>query len=732
MRSIIGNRCGVVQTTLVLLSLNCLEQTSEAFVSPIPATLRIQRDSSIGTDAIRSIPQTSLSIQSSINRRDSVSTTLNESKTKGDDDTSILTVDEDETNGKNSTILKTDEGNKKGGVNGSSESKTKGDDDISIVTIDDGTNGKNSTILNTDEGGKKGGVNGNEDGSKTEPSKLRRLKDRMWVRETLEDITAAEFACSLAVNNIPTSSLGKAKKIKRAVDFENLLAELDRRVEEMCVRTTYEDALVDVESCYPLDHTAASNANPDPNEECWTLQDTVGMGSMTYTHDQRSALIARILEARQIILKTMEGNVQTEANIDLDEIREQLNPDDPITDNNNEQQQQTGEPLLYVREDGSVDWDGALQDRAALGKIGASVWARINGVNPESIDTYSDDGSPKLDESHGSHSKEPVTAKIMETDAIRDKKAALDALLILYDKLEAEHMALLSSAVDAGSAVAEVKLATVEPSLRSKIRKSSNALERKQYEISFQMLNYELERIYTYLTTDLGNISANGYIPLQDRLNVAEFGLLESQIENLNRQMAKGELVDTEVLSVVLDQTNDFKRRLGIDYVVSGFTLDREGIVTWLNEVVEKGKKGVIFYSKGVQLLSNDVVFSSSLIGRALTQGYTLKPREVRTLRRTFKDVLTFIPFVIILIIPLTPVGHVLVFGAIQRFFPNFFPTCFTERRQNLLSLYETTEFKGITIDENWKEKIYRAIAAVGYTIGDIFNGEKDEDEISK
>ena len=29
-------------------------------------------------------------------------------------------------------------------------------------------------------------------------SKLRTLKDRMWVREALEDLTAAEFACSLA------------------------------------------------------------------------------------------------------------------------------------------------------------------------------------------------------------------------------------------------------------------------------------------------------------------------------------------------------------------------------------------------------------------------------------------------------------------------------------------------------------------------------------------------------
>lgn len=77
-----------------------------------------------------------------------------------------------------------------------------------------------------------------------------------------------------------------------------------------------------------------------------------------------------------------------------------------------------------------------------------------------------------------------------------------------------------------------------------------------------------------------------------------------------------------------------------------------------------------------------------------------------RAIRRTFKDVLTFIPFVIILLIPLSPIGHVLVFGAIQRFFPDFFPSCFTERRQNLLQLYESTEYSEILLKESFKVRV--------------------------
>lgn len=63
-------------------------------------------------------------------------------------------------------------------------------------------------------------------------------------------------------------------------------------------------------------------------------------------------------------------------------------------------------------------------------------------------------------------------------------------------------------------------------------------------------------------------------------------------------------------------------------------------------------------------------------------------------MRRTGKDLLTLIPFTIILIIPLSPVGHVLVFSFIQRFFPEFYPSCYTEKRLNLRKLFAEVERK--------------------------------------
>lgn len=37
----------------------------------------------------------------------------------------------------------------------------------------------------------------------------------------------------------------------------------------------------------------------------------------------------------------------------------------------------------------------------------------------------------------------------------------------------------------------------------------------------------------------------------------------------------------------------------------------------------------------------------------------------------------------------MTPLGHVLVFGFIQRYFPDFFPSQFNTQRQDMVKRYE-------------------------------------------
>lgn len=285
-------------------------------------------------------------------------------------------------------------------------------------------------------------------------------------------------------------------------------------------------------------------------------------------------------------------------------------------------------PKLYVRDDGTVDWDGALQDRAALKTFGSAVWARINGQNADDI---SEDDDIEETKGHG-HDKPAVTVKIEDTPEILEARGVLNSLKEELIELRKSHTALLNSGIRAGQAVANVNLASLKPDLRAEIRSSAAALEKLEQQVSFQTLVYELERIYTYLATELGNPAAKGYVPLQDRLNVAEYGLLESQIEGCSRDLETKGAIDEDILAVIAEQMTDFKRRLGIDYYVSGLSYDKEAIKAWLADVLEQTKSGLAFYVKGCRLLWNDVLYSLSLIARA-AQGYTLKPREVRNLR---------------------------------------------------------------------------------------------------
>jgi hypothetical protein len=99
---------------------------------------------------------------------------------------------------------------------------------------------------------------------------------------------------------------------------------------------------------------------------------------------------------------------------------------------------------LYVREDGTIDWDGALQDREALKKFGSAVWSRINGQDPElSSGINGEEGDASVGEDF-SHSK-PVMAKIVETEAIREKKQYLEELTRVLHAMEVEQTKLLNS-----------------------------------------------------------------------------------------------------------------------------------------------------------------------------------------------------------------------------------------------------------------------------------------------
>jgi tRNA-binding EMAP/Myf-like protein len=105
-------------------------------------------------------------------------------------------------------------------------------------------------------------------------------------------------------------------------------------------------------------------------------------------------------------------------------------------------------PKLYVRDDGTVDWEGALQDRAALRKFGGAVWARINGQTPDDLEEDAGDleQEPRKKSAHiGAEKKAAVTAKIEDTVAIQEARKELNRLEVQLGDMEKAHTALLAS-----------------------------------------------------------------------------------------------------------------------------------------------------------------------------------------------------------------------------------------------------------------------------------------------
>ena len=230
-----------------------------------------------------------------------------------------------------------------------------------------------------------------------------------------------------------------------------------------------------------------------------------------------------------------------------------------------------------------------------------------------------------------------------------------------------------------------------------------------------------------------GTLSRGGMKDM--RRMVAELGVMDLSLRRLISRVDRqqSQLIDDEALSKLAMEIPDRKSRLAIadePNVAMSLDMMRERMSLTVNESVETIREAGTFLVRGVRLLGSDIGTSVRLFLRAAF-GTTLRPREVQVLRRTFLDVFTFVPFMIILITPITPVGHVLVFGFIQKYFPQLFPSQFTTRRQELMQKYEELKDQLAMAEEqadaaNESEALRRAVAAVSSVRGIISGAVSD------
>lgn len=112
-----------------------------------------------------------------------------------------------------------------------------------------------------------------------------------------------------------------------------------------------------------------------------------------------------------------------------------------------------------------------------------------------------------------------------------------------------------------------------------------------------------------------------------------------------------------------------------------------QAVTNALSSALGQLRRGLAFYARGFQILAQDMKLAAALVLSA-ARGHTLNQREARAVRRTGKDVVMLVPFTALMLMPLSPLGHVLVFGFLQRVWPGFFPSAFTDSRQGMLDMY--------------------------------------------
>lgn len=483
-----------------------------------------------------------------------------------------------------------------------------------------------------------------EAAASTGGGRAQRLKDIVYVKELRAAITSGEFALRLRGKGLPT-----------LVDYQGLCNRL----------YTFANKL----RRWPLDPEVLSEAKAQS-----VLNDLVSM--RTRLEDRLMEMSDGDLESRQMS-STGPPNTADPAAPAMSEVASAVvDLPDPRR------------LLLYMREDKTVDfhWDEALNEANKAARFSRDLWERLNG-RP----------------SHGAQgaSEQPSQGQERETPRVAAHRGHLaEAERFLEESLRAQSECWASaSSLVAGPGGRQSRFEET----RMKLLECDQKLREWQSRVRLARIEWLLERAAAALEADLDRASVAEWdvSGRQLKLLVHEFSVLDRQAAVYRQFMPEdssmragvdfASTLEPEELYVLDGDVTEFVTRLGLQVdsqKKNGFSATFQTLLVQGTRTLEKMKVGFSFYVTGVKILWQDLQYATGLFSKAAFSGYTLQPREVRTIQRTAKDIATFIPFMIILIIPLTPVGHVLIFSFIQKFFPDFFPSTFTERRQNVIKVY--------------------------------------------
>ena len=361
-----------------------------------------------------------------------------------------------------------------------------------------------------------------------------------------------------------------------------------------------------------------------------------------------------------------------------------------------------------------------LSAAASAAEYTKGVWVRLNGGL---------DGVAAIDERIADL---PAARSVAEARAAR--------VLSLTVEVQDCDKALGEASNERDKVMGQGKDSLSRVRLAKSIRERDDEVRDLRRVFATRTLQLEMERILAQLEEEACEVPSLETPDRADEVELlaAEFGAMDAGLKKLAWMVDtdNSAAIEDDDLTELATDIPDLKSRLGL---VDGDGLSSlspsvlgERVSRTTSESLEKAKEGAEFMARGVKMLGGDISASTRFFGRAV-MGSTLRPREVQTIRRTTLDIFTFVPFIIILIIPLTPVGHVLIFSFIQRYFPALFPSQFSGRRQELMKKYEELSLQ---LKEAERSKEIReedeALARAVTAVESLMMGGASDEEVAK
>lgn len=321
------------------------------------------------------------------------------------------------------------------------------------------------------------------------------MKDITAQKDILRDVTTSEFALQLEV---------KSSTAIQNIDYEMLISKLDQHLEFLRKRKNDVDSpLIEriirtKESLSELKLGVRSNIG---------LDDTVAYAPATAKGQNAmvSSLTQQLdLQEQQIVERER-----------LKELKESLK--------------------LIVREDGSVDWEGASAAGQEVAKFGTELWERLNGKEET-------EGFPSFSEILGQvQAKELVTEEITRlSKSVLAAKEAVNEMIKSRDQLKIK----LRQEKKDGNSISDEDVQSLKG-----VDVRVKELEKR---LRLFTLDLDIERICVYLQQEL----ESSIEPSDQRVFVAEVGLIEKQLQVLLSGLkleTDSSRIDLELVSLVDD-----------------------------------------------------------------------------------------------------------------------------------------------------------------------------------